>query len=121
MRCLLGQDGTSTRLNYNFASATGVQGSTAFLQVPCHTALIKEFDSATHDWLVKTNWIRTICWCVSRIDLSRRTYYVPRLFLLDLDRLKNDARLRRTVKAVASIWVLIARVELLSQQVVAAG
>ena len=36
--------------------------STAFLQVPCHTALSNEFDEVVHGRLVSTNWIRTIGW-----------------------------------------------------------
>lgn len=36
--------------------------STAALQVPCHDALARGFDAATHRRLVSTNWIRTIAW-----------------------------------------------------------
>ena len=36
--------------------------STAALQVPCHTKLLKGFDEAAHRKLVQTNWIRTIAW-----------------------------------------------------------
>lgn len=36
--------------------------STATLQVPCHNALARGFDAATHRRLVRTNWIRTTAW-----------------------------------------------------------
>ena len=36
--------------------------STAFLQVPCHRALSKVFDSGVHQRLVLTNWLRTAAW-----------------------------------------------------------
>lgn len=36
--------------------------STAFIQVPCHEKLVKGFDPAAHQWLVNSNWIRTIAW-----------------------------------------------------------
>ncbi|MEZ6088298.1 MAG: hypothetical protein R3C05_09790 [Pirellulaceae bacterium] len=36
--------------------------STWLLQVPCHEKLCTQFDSAVHQRLVKTNWIRTILW-----------------------------------------------------------
>lgn len=36
--------------------------STAFLQVPVHQALTIQFDAATHQRLVTTNWIRTVAW-----------------------------------------------------------
>ena len=36
--------------------------STALLQVPCHDALVKGFQSVVHQRLVATNWIRTIAW-----------------------------------------------------------
>lgn len=36
--------------------------STAFLQVPCHNALSKVFDSGVHQRLVLTNWLRTAAW-----------------------------------------------------------
>lgn len=36
--------------------------STAFLQMPCHDRLSQEFDTGTHQWLVTTNWIRTVAW-----------------------------------------------------------
>ena len=31
-------------------------------QVPAHTQLAKTFDTATHRWLVASNWIRTAAW-----------------------------------------------------------
>lgn len=36
--------------------------STAFLQVPCHKELAKEYNLAVIDKLVRTNWIRTAAW-----------------------------------------------------------
>lgn len=36
--------------------------STAFLQVPLHTALSNGFDPNIHARLVRTNWIRTVGW-----------------------------------------------------------
>ena len=41
-----------------------VWGSTAFLQVPCHTRLSRGFDGLTLRRLVRTNWIRTAVWSV---------------------------------------------------------
>ena len=37
-------------------------GSTFLLQVPAHTRLGTGFDQATWQFLVRTNWIRTIAW-----------------------------------------------------------
>ncbi|MFN0057603.1 MAG: hypothetical protein ACKVX7_04030 [Planctomycetota bacterium] len=36
--------------------------STALLQVPCHEALSRGFDSLVHERLVQTNWLRTAAW-----------------------------------------------------------
>lgn len=36
--------------------------STAFVQVPCHEKLVQGFDRATYQWLVHSNWIRTVAW-----------------------------------------------------------
>ncbi len=36
--------------------------STALLQVPCHEILSRGFDTAVHQRLVSTNWIRTVAW-----------------------------------------------------------
>jgi len=36
--------------------------STFALQVPCHAKLVKGYDAAVHQKLLKTNWIRTIVW-----------------------------------------------------------
>jgi len=36
--------------------------STAFLQVPCHDALVNGFQPKVHQRLVASNWIRTIAW-----------------------------------------------------------
>ena len=39
-----------------------VWGTTAFCSVPAHGILSEGFDSAAHDRLVMTNWIRTLGW-----------------------------------------------------------
>ena len=44
--------------------------ATAFLSVPCHMKLEKGFDSATHSFLVKTNWVRTISWTVRGVIMN---------------------------------------------------
>lgn len=36
--------------------------STASLQIPCHQKLSQGFDQAVYNWLVRSNWIRTIAW-----------------------------------------------------------
>ena len=36
--------------------------STAFLQVPLHSALATGFDADVHRRLVVTNWVRTVAW-----------------------------------------------------------
>lgn len=36
--------------------------STALLQVPAHTRLERAFDADVHRRLVRTNWVRTVCW-----------------------------------------------------------
>jgi len=36
--------------------------STIFLQVPQHTILSSGFDPAAHQFLVQSNWIRTLAW-----------------------------------------------------------
>ena len=43
--------------------------STAFLQVPCHSRLENKFDSSTHRFLVRSNWIRTVAWSLRGIIL----------------------------------------------------
>ncbi|MBU6376056.1 MAG: hypothetical protein KGQ59_08680 [Bdellovibrionales bacterium] len=42
----------------------GVFAATAFLSVPLHHRLARGFDSRAHQWLVRTNWVRTILWSV---------------------------------------------------------
>ncbi len=39
-----------------------IWGSTAVLQVPCHTKLLDGFEAAIHRRLVRSNWIRTLAW-----------------------------------------------------------
>jgi len=41
-----------------------IWASTAFVQVPLHTALGRAFDTDVHARLVATNWIRTTLWTV---------------------------------------------------------
>ena len=41
---------------------TGIWSSTLILQVPYHEKLGSGFDNEIHNLLVKTNWIRTVCW-----------------------------------------------------------
>jgi hypothetical protein len=36
--------------------------STAFVQVPCHELLSKQFDPGVHQRLVHSNWVRTAAW-----------------------------------------------------------
>jgi hypothetical protein len=44
------------------ALLTSVWLSTALLQAPRHTALGSGFDANSHEFLVASNWIRTVCW-----------------------------------------------------------
>ena len=39
-----------------------IWASTGLLQVPLHNGLLEHFDAERHKQLVRTNWIRTICW-----------------------------------------------------------
>ncbi len=48
--------------------------STAFLQVPCHGVLEKQFDPVYHRRLVLTNWIRTIAWSARGILVTWMIY-----------------------------------------------
>jgi len=41
--------------------------STWLLQVPQHNDLAKGFDSVAHARLVRSNWIRTVCWGIRTI------------------------------------------------------
>jgi hypothetical protein len=41
-----------------------IWGSTALLQVPCHTHLSRGFDREVVRRLVSTNWIRTVAWSI---------------------------------------------------------
>ena len=51
--------------------------STATLSVPAHNSLTLEYTQAAYDKLVRTNWIRTICW-TARGGLM--LYLVDRLY-----------------------------------------
>jgi hypothetical protein len=44
-----------------------IHASTVFLQVPAHRRLSDGFDAATHDRLVRTNWIRTAGWTMRTV------------------------------------------------------
>jgi len=39
-----------------------LHASTFLIQVPCHERLAAGWDPATHGWLVRSNWIRTVLW-----------------------------------------------------------
>ncbi|WP_412067826.1 hypothetical protein [Rubrivirga sp. IMCC43871] len=39
-----------------------IWASTAFIQVPLHSALASTFDADAHARLVATNWVRTLAW-----------------------------------------------------------
>jgi hypothetical protein len=39
-----------------------IWASTVFWQIPFHKRLSKSFDAATHQRLVKSNWVRTVAW-----------------------------------------------------------
>lgn len=43
--------------------------STALLSVPCHRKLSVGFDESVHRRLVRTNWIRTVCW-LARVPVA---------------------------------------------------
>ncbi len=43
--------------------------STAFVQIPCHEVLSREFDLDVHRRLVSTNWIRTAAWSLRALLL----------------------------------------------------
>jgi hypothetical protein len=44
--------------------------STIGLQAPAHVSLLKEYDEGEIDWLIRTNWIRTISWSLRTVILS---------------------------------------------------
>lgn len=54
--------------------------STALIQVPCHAKLEQGFDAETHNWLVTSNWIRTLLWSVRGVLMS---YFVARMLASD--------------------------------------
>jgi len=39
-----------------------IWASTGLLQVPLHNGLLDQFNEYRHSQLVRSNWIRTICW-----------------------------------------------------------
>jgi len=55
--------GVSTfQLSIGLTLVAAIWLSTALVQVPCHDALSQGFDSALHQRLVRTNWMRTVTW-----------------------------------------------------------
>ena len=44
--------------------------TTAFFSAPAHQQLASGFDATVHQWLVRTNWVRTIAWSLRAIALS---------------------------------------------------
>jgi hypothetical protein len=55
--------------------------STAFLQVPRHNVLAQGFDSGAHEFLVRSNWIRTVAWSLRAMLVmmwfTRNTFVGP--------------------------------------------
>ncbi len=45
--------------------------STVFLQIPQHLILAKKFDSAAHQKLLSTNWVRTVAWTIRTLLVFR--------------------------------------------------
>lgn len=52
--------------------------STAFVQVPLHAALDGSFDKASHEKLVRTNWIRTVAWSARAPLVLAMLYFATR-------------------------------------------
>jgi hypothetical protein len=46
----------------SFVALIAIWASTFFLQVPRHEELLRAFDSAVHQFLVRSNWLRTLLW-----------------------------------------------------------
>ncbi len=56
---------------------TVIWSSTLILQVPYHEKLGSGFDNEIHNLLVKTNWIRTVCWSIRGfLVLLMLNYYI---------------------------------------------
>lgn len=53
---------TTWQLSLGLALTAAIWLSTAIVQVPCHEALSRGFDSVLHQRLVRTNWVRTAAW-----------------------------------------------------------
>jgi uncharacterized membrane protein len=47
---------------------------TALVSVPCHQRLAAGFDGPTHQWLVLSNWLRTLLWSGRGIMLAWVVY-----------------------------------------------
>jgi len=45
-----------------FVALVAIWASTFFLQVPRHEELLLAFDRAAHQFLVRSNWLRTLLW-----------------------------------------------------------
>ena len=59
---------TGSALERPGAARGAVWLSTFAWQVPCHNALLKEFDPERHAWLVRSNWLRTILWTMRALS-----------------------------------------------------
>ena len=52
--------------------------STVLLQIPCHSSFAVGFDGTTHERLVRSNWIRTLCWTLrSALLLVSKSRFRP--------------------------------------------
>lgn len=60
------------------ALLAAIWASTFFWQVPAHVKLERSFNAATHQWLVRSNWLRTagwtargllVCWMVGSVSI----------------------------------------------------
>lgn len=58
------------------ALVIGIWGTTALVQVPCHTRLREGFDPATHRRLVSSNWVRTAGWTARAAVIMAMLWYL---------------------------------------------
>ena len=56
---------TTTMALLGFALVVFIWVSTFGWQVPAHNKLSGDFDTSTHRWLVRSNWLRTGLWTAS--------------------------------------------------------
>jgi len=52
-----------------------IWASTFFIQVPIHNKLQNKYDEVLINKLVRSNWIRTICWLLKGILLTTHYFY----------------------------------------------